>query len=117
MKLQDFIIKQVSGRKRLKAFTKRIRGLVAGLTSVRAIDRMKWLANHGGADLAHVETLRGRQWSTPASPASRSSRPRSELVGLVRDGKLYGCLIEFSTIAQGRGLKPGQAGGRSISPS
>ena len=82
MKLQDFIIKQVSGRKRLKAFTKRIRGLVAGLTSVRAIDRMKWLANHGGADLAHVETLRGRQWSTPASPASRSSRPRSELVGL-----------------------------------
>jgi hypothetical protein len=54
-KLQDFIVKQVSSRKRLRAFTERIRGLLAGLTSVRAIDRMKWLADHGGADPAHVE--------------------------------------------------------------
>ena len=57
-KLQDFIVKQVSSRKRLKAFTERIRGLVAGLTSVRAIDRMKWLADHGGADPAHIEAWR-----------------------------------------------------------
>jgi hypothetical protein len=54
-KLQDFIVKQVSKRKRLNAFTNRIQGLVAGLTSVRAIDRMKWLAERGGADPAHVE--------------------------------------------------------------
>jgi hypothetical protein len=57
-KLQSFIVKQVSSRKRLKASTERIRGLVAGLTSVRAIDRMKWLADHGGADPAHVEAWR-----------------------------------------------------------
>lgn len=57
-KLQSFIVKQVSGRARLKAFTERIRGLVAGLTSVRAIDRMKWLADHGGVDPAHVEAWR-----------------------------------------------------------
>ena len=57
-KLQDFIVKQVSSRKRLKAFTERIQGLVAGLASVRAIDRMKWLADHGGADPAHVEAWR-----------------------------------------------------------
>jgi hypothetical protein len=57
-KLQDFIVKQVASRKRLKAFTARIRGLVAGLTSVRAIDRMKWLADHGGADPVHVEAWR-----------------------------------------------------------
>ena len=54
-KLQDFIVKQVSSRKRLKTFTDRIRGLVAGLAFVRAIDRMKWLADHGGADPTHVE--------------------------------------------------------------
>jgi hypothetical protein len=57
-KLQDFIVKQVSSRERLKAFTERVRGLVAGLTSVRAIDRMKWLADHGGADPAHIEAWR-----------------------------------------------------------
>jgi hypothetical protein len=54
-KLQDFIVKQVASQKRFKAFTSRIEGLVAGLTSVRAIDRIKWLADHGGADPAHVK--------------------------------------------------------------
>ena len=54
-KLQDLIVKQVSSRKRLKAFTERIKNLVAGLTSVRAIDRMKWLADHGGADPAQIK--------------------------------------------------------------
>jgi hypothetical protein len=57
-KLQDFVVKQVSSRKQLRAFTERVRGLVAGLTSVRAIDRMKWLADHSGADPAHVEAWR-----------------------------------------------------------
>ncbi|MFZ2067202.1 MAG: hypothetical protein WAV27_14565, partial [Xanthobacteraceae bacterium] len=54
-KLQDFIVREVSRRKRLKQFTPRIRGLVGGLTVVRAIDRMKWLVDQGGAESAHVE--------------------------------------------------------------
>lgn len=57
-KLAAFIVKQVSNRKRLSMFTERIQSLVAGLTSVRAIDRMKWLADHGGADPAHIGTWR-----------------------------------------------------------
>lgn len=53
--LQDFIVNQVSSHETLNTFTDRIRGLVGGLTSVRAIDRMKWLADHGGADPAHID--------------------------------------------------------------
>src|SRR3546814_293717 len=57
-KLQDFIVKQVSNRKSLKAYTERIRSLVGVLTSVRPIDRMKWLADHGGADTTHINAWR-----------------------------------------------------------
>lgn len=54
-RLRDFIVKQVSSRKRLQAFTKRVEGLAAQLTAVRAVDRMNWLAERGGADRAHVK--------------------------------------------------------------
>jgi len=71
-KLQDFIVKQVSSRKRLKDFTSRIQGMVAGLTSVRAIDRMKWLTDRGGADPA---TLRlGRSCAIEAFIRRRRER-------------------------------------------
>ena len=54
-KLQIFIVKQVAGRKRLRGFTSRVEGLVAGLTTVRAIDRLKWLVENEAADPAHVK--------------------------------------------------------------
>ncbi|MBY9027747.1 hypothetical protein K7459_29255, partial [Pseudomonas fluorescens] len=54
-KLQEFIVKQVSSRQRLKAFAPRIGGLVGNLHALRAIDRMTWLAKRGGLDRKHIE--------------------------------------------------------------
>jgi hypothetical protein len=53
--LQRFIVDQVSGDDRFKDSAPRVQGLVAGLTSVRAIDRMNWLASQGGADPGHID--------------------------------------------------------------
>ncbi|MBR1170236.1 hypothetical protein [Bradyrhizobium liaoningense] len=47
-KLRDFIIKQISSRTRLRPYADRIRGMMAGLTEVRAVDRLKWLSDHDG---------------------------------------------------------------------
>jgi hypothetical protein len=55
-RLQNFIIEQVSSQECFKGFIKRIQGLIDGLTSVRAIDRMKWLASQGGTNSGHIKT-------------------------------------------------------------
>lgn len=57
-RLQSFIVRQVASRKRLAPFTERVQGLVAGLTQVRAIDRMKWLADQGAAEQSHINAWR-----------------------------------------------------------
>lgn len=56
--LQKLIVKEVSKRKTYKDSTDRIRGILAGLTEVRAIDRMKWLAGEGGLDPKHIDAWR-----------------------------------------------------------
>lgn len=67
--LQNYIVDQVSSQDTFTEFSERIRGLVAGLTSVRAIDRMRWLAGQGKVDLSHVEAWR--------SLRNRSVHPRA----------------------------------------
>lgn len=91
-KLQEFIVKQVSSRKRLKAFTERIRGLVAGLTSVRAIDRMKWLADQGGADPVHVEAWRKLR-NRGVHPATRGDVDIASLDFQKRIDELHGVTV------------------------
>ncbi|MCW5687103.1 MAG: hypothetical protein KIT76_01010 [Pseudolabrys sp.] len=56
--LQKFIVGQIAGHSQFDVFVDRIRGLVRGLTSVRAIDRMKWLADNGGANPALIDAWR-----------------------------------------------------------
>jgi hypothetical protein len=53
--LQVFIPKQVSKRKRFVFYSKRIEGLVSGLTTERPVDRMKWLATIGKVESSHVK--------------------------------------------------------------
>ena len=56
--LQTFIVEQVSSQECLKRYTDRVKGIVSSLTSVRAIDRLFWLADHGGAERSHVNAWR-----------------------------------------------------------
>ncbi|MET4356425.1 hypothetical protein ABIC08_006388 [Bradyrhizobium sp. RT9b] len=61
--LQKFITKQVNESETHKESGNRIQGLVAGLTAVRAIDRMVWLTQQGGTESAYVDawkSLRNR---------------------------------------------------------
>jgi hypothetical protein len=61
--LQKFIVQQVNESETYKGSGSRIQGLVGGLTSIRAIDKMIWLAQQGGTDSAYVEawkSLRNR---------------------------------------------------------
>jgi hypothetical protein len=53
--LQKFIEKQVNESETHKEFGNRIQGLVAGLTSVRAIDKLVSLAQQFGADSTYVD--------------------------------------------------------------
>lgn len=61
--LQKFITTQVNNSDTHKASGNRIQGLVAGLTAVRAIDKMLWLTQQGGTESAYVDawkSLRNR---------------------------------------------------------
>jgi hypothetical protein len=56
--LQQFITKHVNENDVHKESGNRIQGLVAGLTSVRAIDKMLWLTQQGGTENAYVDAWR-----------------------------------------------------------
>jgi hypothetical protein len=53
--LQKFITKQVAGSDTHKEYSGRVQGLVAGLTAVRAVDKMQWLVKQGGTLETHVQ--------------------------------------------------------------
>lgn len=56
--LQKFIAKQVKDSDTHKQHGERVQSLVAGLTSVRAIDKMHWLVKQGGTTETHVRAWR-----------------------------------------------------------
>ncbi|MEQ8249417.1 MAG: hypothetical protein RID42_17215 [Alphaproteobacteria bacterium] len=68
--LQNFIVDRVSNQDAFSEFTERVRGLVAGLTSVRAIDRMRWLSSLDKIDPSHIEAWR-RLRNSSVHPKSR----------------------------------------------
>lgn len=53
--LQKFITKQVASSEAHKEYSGRVQGLVAGLTAVRAVDKMQWLVKQGGTSDVHVQ--------------------------------------------------------------
>ncbi len=71
--LQTFIVDQVSANADHKKFAPRIKGMVNGLTQIRAIDRMKALAASGETDIAHVKA-----WEKLRNPGVHPTK-RAEL--------------------------------------
>jgi hypothetical protein len=59
MALQAFITKQVNESEKHKSFGNRVQGLAGQLVSVRAVDKMQWLAEQGGAIRDYVSAWRG----------------------------------------------------------
>lgn len=52
--LQKYISNQVSTSADFLEFSDRVTGIMSGLTTIRAVDRMISIAKHGHADLQHI---------------------------------------------------------------
>jgi hypothetical protein len=85
--LRDFINAQVAADATHKAYADRVRGMVNGLTAIRAIDRLRMLAAQGGTVTAHVKAwqeLRNKQVHPSVGPSDNpASRDFQEQLDLV----------------------------------